>query len=181
MSRDNIPAAHGALNMMLIAVCYQVTVVGYALVVVLSHFKLVANLGGGLMILLLYGTLVNGVLTAGMLCLMFLPNAARKLTGGVLRVLVRLRLVRNETVAREKLERQLAEYRRVQSASRPIPAWCGPAGAHLPPADCPVCGARDGVLRLRPHRQQRGEHHLYPGVGDTGSVQPAPAGCSGRL
>ena len=112
MSRDNIPAAHGALNMMLIAVCYQVTVVGYALAVVLSHFKLVANLGGGLMLLLLYGTLVNGVLTAGMLCLMFLPNAARKLTGGVLRVLVRLRLVRNETAAREKLERQLAEYRR---------------------------------------------------------------------
>lgn len=112
MSRDNIPAAHGALNMMLIAVCYQVTVVGYALAVVLSHFKLVANLGGGLMLLLLYGALVNGVLTAGMLCLMFLPNAARKLTGGVLNVLVRLRLVRNEQAAREKLERQLAEYRR---------------------------------------------------------------------
>lgn len=112
MSKDNIPAAHGALNMMLIAVCYQVTVVGYALAVVLSHFSLVSNLGGGLMLLLLYGGLVNGVLTAGMLCLMFLPNAARKLTGGVLRLLVRLRLVRNETAAREKLERQLAEYRR---------------------------------------------------------------------
>lgn len=112
MSRDNIPAAHGALNMMLIAVCYQVTVVCYALVVVLSHFKLVTNLGNGLMLLLLYGTLVNGALTAGMLCLMFLPNAARKLTGGVLRLLVRLRLVRNEQAAREKLERQLAEYRR---------------------------------------------------------------------
>ena len=27
MSRDNIPAAHGALNMMLIAVCYQVRLV----------------------------------------------------------------------------------------------------------------------------------------------------------
>ena len=112
MSRDNIPAAHGALNMMLIAVCYQVTVVGYALAVVLSHFSLVTNLGNGLMLLLLYGTLVNGALTAGMLCLMFLPNAARKLTGGVLGLLVRVRLVRNEAAAREKLERQLAEYRR---------------------------------------------------------------------
>ena len=112
MSRDNIPAAHGALNMMLIAVCYQVTVVGYALAVVLTHFRLVTNLGNGLMILLLYGALVNGALTAGMLCLMFLPNAARKLTGGVLKLLVRVRLVRHEEAAREKLERQLAEYRR---------------------------------------------------------------------
>ena len=35
MSRDGVPAAHGALNMMLIAVCYQVVVIGYALAVAL--------------------------------------------------------------------------------------------------------------------------------------------------
>ena len=38
MSKDGIPAAHGALNMMLIAVCYQVVVMGYALAVVLLRF-----------------------------------------------------------------------------------------------------------------------------------------------
>ena len=52
------------------------------------------------------------VLTAGMLCMMFLPNAAARLTGGVLGLLVRLRLVRREAELREKLERQMAEYRR---------------------------------------------------------------------
>ena len=62
--------------------------------------------------LLLYGGAVNLVLTAGMLCLMFLPNAARKLTELVLRLLVKLRLVRKPEAAREKLERQLEEYRR---------------------------------------------------------------------
>ena len=112
MSRDRIPAAHGALNMMLIAVCYQVVVVGYALTVAVLRFDLVRNLGGGLGLLLLFGGLVNGVLTAGMLCLMFLPNAARRLTGGVLALLVRLRLVRDEAAARAKLEHQLEEYRR---------------------------------------------------------------------
>ena len=112
MSRDNIPAAHGALNMMLIAVCYQVVVIGYALVCALTHFDLVRNLGGGLGLLLLYGTLVNGVLTAGMLCLMFLPNAARKLTGGVLRLLVKVHIIRDEEKARQRLEKQMEEYRR---------------------------------------------------------------------
>ena len=48
MSRDGVPAAHGDLNMMLIAVCYQVVVIGYALAVALLRFDLVANLGGGL-------------------------------------------------------------------------------------------------------------------------------------
>ena len=112
MSRDHIPAAHGALNMMLIAACYQVVVIGYALVSALFHFDLVQNLGGGLGLLLLYGVLVNGGLTAGMLCLMFLPNAARKLTGGVLRLLVKVHVIRNEDSARQRLEKQMEEYRR---------------------------------------------------------------------
>lgn len=112
MSRDGVPAAHGALNMMLIAVCYQVVVIGYALASALFHFDLVRNLGGGLGLLLLYGALVNGVLTAGMLCLMFLPNAARKLTGGVLRLLVKVHIVRDEEKARQRLEHQMEEYRR---------------------------------------------------------------------
>ena len=42
MSRDGVPAAHGALNMMLIAACYQVVVIGYALAVALLRFDLVA-------------------------------------------------------------------------------------------------------------------------------------------
>ena len=107
MSRDGVPAAHGALNMMLIAACYQVVVIGYALAVALLRFDLVANLGGGLGLLLLFGAVVNGALTAGMLCLMFLPNAARRLTGGVLSLLVRVRLVRRPEEAREKLEKQM--------------------------------------------------------------------------
>ena len=122
MSRDGVPAAHGALNMMLIAVCYQVVVIGYALAVALLRFDLVANLGGGLGLLLLFGAVVNGALTAGMLCLMFLPNAARRLTGGVLSLLVRVRLVRHPEEAREKLEKQMEEYRRGADCVRRNPA-----------------------------------------------------------
>lgn len=112
MSRDGIPAAHGALNMMLVAVCYQAGVIAYALTAALTHFDLVQNLGGGLGLLLLYGVLVNGGLTVGMLSLMFLPNAARRLTGGVLRLLVKVRIIRNEEKARQRLEKQMEEYRR---------------------------------------------------------------------
>ena len=135
MSRDGVPAAHGALNMMLIAVCYQVVVIGYALAVALLRFDLVANLGGGLGLLLLFGAVVNGALTAGMLCLMFLPNAARRLTGGVLSLLVRVRLVRRPEEAREKLEKQMEEYRR-QAELRGTPEhkaknWMGSMLFHL--------------------------------------------------
>lgn len=182
MSKDGIPAAHGALNMMLIAVCYQVVVMGYALAIVLLRFDLVTNLGTGLGLLLLFGAAVNGVLTAGMLCLMFLPNAARKLTGWVLSLLVRVRLVRNEAAAREKLEKQMEEYRRGgrvrQAEPRP---GARPAGRHLLPAHRPVRRAPGGVPRLRPQRQRRHGHHRHPGPGHPGGGLPPPARSGGRL
>jgi len=112
MSKDGVPAAHGALNMMLIAVCYQVVILLYAGAALLFRFDLLANLGSPLGLLLLLGGGVNLSLTAGMLCLMFLPNAARRLAGWGLNVLVRLKLVRDRAGAEARLERQLEEYRR---------------------------------------------------------------------
>ena len=179
MSRDGVPAAHGALNMMLIAVCYQVVVIGYALAVALLRFDLVANLGGGLGLLLLFGAVVNGALTAGMLCLMFLPNAARRLTGGVLSLLVRVRLVRRPEEAREKLEKQMEEYRRGADCVRRNPALV-PAllGLTLLPAHRPVFRPAGGVPRFRPDRRRGAGHHRHPGPGHPGGGLPAP--CPGR-
>lgn len=51
------------------------------------------------------------ILTAGMLCMMFLPNAAQRFTGGLVSLGGRLRLVRHEAQTREKLARQMAAYR----------------------------------------------------------------------
>ena len=65
---------------------------------------------GGLAVLLLYGGSIMIALTAGMAMVMFLPHAARKICGGVLRLLAKLRIIKNPQKAWEKLELQLAEY-----------------------------------------------------------------------
>lgn len=122
MSKDGVPAAYGALNMMLIAVCYQVVVLGYAVVAAVARPNALAEMGGGLGLLLLYGGVVNLGLTAGMLCLMFAPNAGRKLTGGVLNLMKRLHLVKHPAAAEEKLGRQMAEYRSGAQCLRRNPA-----------------------------------------------------------
>lgn len=111
MTKDDIPAAHGALNMMLIAVCFQVVSLAYALGAFFFLRSERAALGTGLGLLLLYGALVVTVLTVGMLILMFLPNAAKKLSGGVLWLLVKVRLVKNRAKAEDKLGLQMEEYR----------------------------------------------------------------------
>lgn len=110
MSRDGVPAARGALNMMLIAVGYQVAAISCGVLAWVFLPAARAAMGGGLGWLLLYGGGIMGVLTAGMLSLMFLPHAARRLCDKILNLLVRLRVVRDRAAAADKLERQLAEY-----------------------------------------------------------------------
>ena len=45
MSKDSVPAAHGSLNMMLIAVCYQVVTLGYAVAAFLLLPSVRAGMG----------------------------------------------------------------------------------------------------------------------------------------
>lgn len=110
MSRDQIPAAHGALNMMLIAACYQIATLLWGGAVWFFVPGLSGQMRGGLAVLLLYGGGMMAALTAGMAMVMFLPSAARRICGGVLGLLARIRLVKDRERAREKLEIQLGEY-----------------------------------------------------------------------
>ncbi len=111
MSRDGIPPAHGALNMMLIAVCYQVTILLYAIAALIFKPGLLSAMGTGLGLLLLYGAGIMLVLTVGMLGFMFLPNVARKFTTAVLNLLARLHIVKDKAAMEKRLEHQMEEYR----------------------------------------------------------------------
>ncbi len=110
MARDGVPAAHGALNMLLIAVCYQVTLLLYAGTAWLLLPGLRAALGVGMGLLLLLGGGVLTLLTAGMLSFLFLPKLAAGLAGRVLDGLARVGLIRDRAGAGEKLARQMEEY-----------------------------------------------------------------------
>lgn len=121
MSRDGVPTAHAALNMLLLAVSYQVSALACCILTLALQPGLVSALGTSWGLLLLYGGGVMAVLTAGMLCLMFLPGAAKKLAGWALGALCALRIVKDRPAAEEKLERQLAEYRRGAECVRTNP------------------------------------------------------------
>lgn len=110
MARDGVPPAHGALNMMLLAICYQVTQLAYAVLILLLRPDLLDRFGGGLGLLLLLGVVVNLALTTGMLCLMFLPTLTRRIVSWLVTLLVRLKWVKDEAAARKKLDEQLEAY-----------------------------------------------------------------------
>lgn len=122
MSKDGVPVAHGTLNMLLLAMCYQVVLLLYAAIAALVFPWLLKDMGGGMSLLLFYGILVNLGLTAGMLCLMFLPNAARRICSWVLALLVKIRIIKDKDGAAEKLERQMVEYRKGAECLRHNPS-----------------------------------------------------------
>lgn len=110
MSRDGIPAAHGALNMMLIASCYQTAALLWGGAVWFFFPAVHGQMGGGLGLLLLYGACVMSLLTAGMLTAMFFPGLARRICSGALSLLEKGHVLRDPASVREKLQYQLVEY-----------------------------------------------------------------------
>ncbi len=109
MSQDRIPTAHGALNMMLIAACYQTATLIWGGGVWLFCPK-AGEFQGGMGLLLLYGAGVMVLLTVGMGMVMFLPGVSRRICTGILKLLETLHLLRRPAAMKEKLELQLAEY-----------------------------------------------------------------------
>lgn len=111
MNRDGVPAACGALNMMLIAMCYQVSSLVWG-ICAWVFMPSVRNLSGGMKLLLLCGAFIMVLLTAGMAAMVFFPKLSARILKGGLRLLGKLHLTRSPKAAEEKLERQLAEYAR---------------------------------------------------------------------
>lgn len=111
MSRDGVPAAHGALNMMLIASCYQTASLIWGVGVWLAVPYVRQTTRGGWGLLLLYGAGMMILLTAGMVMCMFFAGPARRICGAVLKFLTLVHIVRRPEEGQKKLERILGEYR----------------------------------------------------------------------
>lgn len=110
MTKDGIPGAHGTLDMLLVTICYQVVTALYALAALVFFPGLGAGLGAGLTALLLFGFGATSVLTAVMVLFLLRPSWCAGVAGGLLRLLVRLRLIKDPAPLQERLERQIAQY-----------------------------------------------------------------------
>ena len=110
MSRDGVPAAHGALDMLLITICYQLATVIWAVAAMLFFPGPLGGLNLGLTGLLIFGLTVTLVLTAVMVLFLVCPAWTAALAGGLITLAARLRLVRDPDGARRKLDRQMEQY-----------------------------------------------------------------------
>ena len=110
MSRDGVPAAHGALDMLLVTICYQLASVLWAGAAVLFFPAPLNELGLGLTGLLVFGLTVTLALTAVMVMFLACPAWTAALAGGLIGLAARLRLVRGPDAIRRRLDRQMEQY-----------------------------------------------------------------------
>lgn len=110
MTRDGVPGAHGALDMLLISICYQIASALFALAAWIFFPGVVDGFGSWLTVLLIFGFSATFALTVLMTLFLVQPAWCSRLAGGCISLLVWLRLCKDPAPLRERLEEQIAQY-----------------------------------------------------------------------
>ena len=122
MGRDGVPAAAGALDMLLVTIGYNTAAMGWGVFALAVNHSFTESLGGRVGLLLGVGLAVFAVLDAAMLLFLFLPGPARRLLYGCIALAVKVCPALDRTALEAKADAHFAEYRRGAELIRRAPA-----------------------------------------------------------
>ena len=126
MSRDGVPTASGALDMLLVTIGYNTAAMGWGIFALATAGGLTETLGGQVGLLLGAGLAVFALIDAAMLMFLFLPGPARRLLYGCIALGVRVYPRLDRAGLEAKADAHIAEYRRGAGLLRKAPgllAW----------------------------------------------------------
>ena len=126
MIRDGVPAASGALDMLLITFGYHTAAMLWGVFALFTAGGLIERLGGRAGLLLGLGLAVYGLLDLGMLLFLFFPGPAKKLLDGCVALAVKVRPGLDRSALEAKAGAHLAGYGRGARLIRHAPgllAW----------------------------------------------------------
>ncbi|MBD5134109.1 MAG: flippase-like domain-containing protein [Clostridiales bacterium] len=122
MTRDGVPAASGALDMLLVSIGYNTAAMGWGVFALFTAGGLTERLGGQVGLLLGLGLAVFALLDGAMFLFLFLPGPARRLLHGCIALAARVYPALDRAALEEKADAHLAEYRRGADLIRRAPA-----------------------------------------------------------
>lgn len=122
MSRDGVPAASGALDMLLVTIGYNTAAMGWGAFALFTAGGFTERLGGQVGLLLGLGLAVFALLDAAMFLFLFLPGPAKKLLHGSIALAARVYPPLDRAGLEEKADGHLAEYRRGAQLIRRAPS-----------------------------------------------------------
>ena len=121
MSKDGVPTASGALDMLLVTIGYNTAAMAYGIFALFAAGSFTERLGGQVGLLLGLGLAVFAALDIAMFLFLFLPGPTRRLCRWCIGLAARVRPSLDRTALEEKMEDHLREYRRGADLIRKAP------------------------------------------------------------
>lgn len=122
MSRDGVPAASGALDMLLVTIGYNTAAMFWGIYALFTAGGLTERLGGQVGLLLGLGLAIFALLDIFMFLFLFLPGPAKRLLYGCIALAARAYLPLDRAGLEARADQHLAEYRRGAGLIRRAPA-----------------------------------------------------------
>lgn len=110
MCRDNLHLSHVTVSMLVANIGYQFILLAYGISMYLLRFRLINDNMQGFTALFIFGIVMNLVILLAISFALFSTNFAKKLANGVLTLLCRMRIIKNERAYRAYVSRQIDEY-----------------------------------------------------------------------
>lgn len=112
MTRDDVDAGIASLVLIVVTIAYKLALIFLALVLFLACFPFVMANIGAMLYVFLFGLFLNLILCALLALTIWKPNVAEKIAAWLVRVLCKIRLLKDRARAEEKLSGSLQKYRR---------------------------------------------------------------------
>lgn len=110
MVRDGIPFSAATTSLMLNIVCYTASLDIIGIFTLATNFQLFLRLDLAIKLLIFFGIAVQFCLLIFFLLCMYKSDLVFRMSKAVIRLLVRLKLVRNQTAMEEKLHHTVSQY-----------------------------------------------------------------------
>lgn len=121
MSRDGVPTASGALDMLLVTIGYNTAAMGWGIFALVTARSFIEQLGGRVGVLLGVGLAVFAILDAAMFLFLFFPGPARRLLYGCIALAVKILPGLDRAALEAKADTHIAEYSRGSRLIRRAP------------------------------------------------------------
>lgn len=122
MCRDNLHLSFVTISMLVANIAYQTTLLVYGLGMYILRFRIINDKLQGFTALLVFGILMNLTVLLAISFALFSAGFAKKLANGVVSLLVRLRVVKNEQHTRAYVAQQIDEYAKCSGFLRAHPS-----------------------------------------------------------
>ena len=121
MMKRGVDLSHSTIVFILLAICYNISTLFFAILSLITHFKLVVSSLSFVRYFMIAGFIVTGGLLIGMILLLARPGIVRKLARGLTALGIKLRLVRRPGRFLRRLSEFNKSYTHTSTAMRKKP------------------------------------------------------------